>query len=181
MKLLKVNAFSKKIIIATILMIATMTVWTESLKIAYIDTDRIMAESKDTQEAQKTFANEQQNWQTQIADLNAQIEKLKTEYETKKMVLTEDGKKEAEDKIKELETERDNLIQEIYGENGKAIQRNAELLQPIMAKLKTVIEKVAVENNYSLILDASGGAILYAKPSLDITDMVIDELNKTVE
>jgi outer membrane protein len=140
-----------------------------------------MAESKDTQEAQKTFANEQQNWQTQIADLNTEIERLKSEYDAKKMVLTEDGKKEAEDKIKELETERDNLIQEIYGENGKAIQRNAELLQPIMAKLKTVIEKVAVENNYSLILDASGGAILYAKPSLDITDMIIDELNKTVE
>ncbi|RLC52677.1 MAG: hypothetical protein DRZ79_00800 [Candidatus Cloacimonadota bacterium] len=181
MNLLKVNAFSKKIIITLIFTFIAVMISAESMKIAYIDTDRIMAESKDTQEAQKTFANEQQNWQTQIADLNTEIERLKSEYDAKKMVLTEDGKKEAEDKIKELETERDNLIQEIYGENGKAIQRNAELLQPIMAKLKTVIEKVAVENNYSLILDASGGAILYAKPSLDITDMIIDELNKTVE
>jgi len=156
-------------------------IWAESMKIAYIDTDRIMSESKDTQEAQKTFANEQQNWQSQIADLDSQIKQLTDEYEAKKMVLTEEGKKEAEKKIEDLKTQRQNQVQEIYGENGTAVQRNAELLQPIMAKLKTVIEKVAVENNYSLVLDASAGAILYAKPSLDITDMIIDELNKTVE
>jgi len=45
--------------------------------------------------------------------------------------------------------------------------------------LKVVIEKVAVENNYSMIFDAATGGLLYAKPSMDITDLVLEELEKS--
>ncbi len=153
----------------------------ESIKIAYIDTERVMAESRDTQEAQNVFQTEQESWKNEISELDAEIERLYSEYETKKMILTESGKQEAEDKINELSIEREALVQEIYGESGKAMQRNAELLEPILTKLKNVIEKVSVENNYTIVLDASAGGILYAKPSLDITDDIILELDEAVE
>ena len=58
--------------------------------------------------------------------------------------------------------------------------------QPVTIKdaknvIKTIIEKVSVENNYSIVLDASAGSILYAKPNLDITDSILDEMEKAVE
>jgi Skp family chaperone for outer membrane proteins len=94
------------------------------------------------------------------------------------MILTESGKQEAEDKINGLLEERQQFIQEIYGETGTAVQRNAELLEPIVQKMSAVIEKVAVDNNIDMVLDAASGGILYAKPKMDITDLVIEEMDK---
>ena len=81
----------------------------------------------------------------------------------------------------QLKQERDLKIEEIYGENGKIITRNNELIQPIMNKLKIVIESIAIENNYSLVLDASLGVIGYGKSKLDITDRIIEKMEETVD
>lgn len=170
-----------KLLLVTAILLVYCIGYSESMIIAYIDTDKIMSESKDTQEAQKMFANEQMVWDNQIAELDSEIEKLTNDYENKKMILTESGKMEAEDKIEELVNSRQSLVQEIFGENGKAVQKNQELLEPILNKLKGVIEQIAIEDNYSIILDTSSGGVLYGKPGLDITEQVIQELDKAVE
>lgn len=171
----------KKTLILLILLLAFSLLFSESEKIVYIDTERVLEESKDTQEAQRLFAIEQENWQAELEEMDTELERLNTEYESKKMILTETGKAEAEETINQLLSQRQTFIQDIYGENGIAIQKNAELLEPILTKLKNVIEKVAIENNYSIVLDAASGAIRYAKQNLDITDQIIEEMDKAVE
>lgn len=172
----------KKIVLTIVLaMILTTLVFAEAEKIAYIDTDRIMMTSPETQEAQTILMGERQKWEQEIADMDAEIEQLYADYESKKMILTESGKQEAETKIMTMSEARQAKVQELFGENGTFVQRQNELLAPILNKLKTIIEKVAIENNYSVILDASAGSILYAKPSLDITDTILDEMDKAVE
>jgi len=172
----------KKIVLTMVLaVILTTLVFAEAEKIAYIDTDRIMMTSPETQEAQTILMGERQKWEKEIADMDAEIEQLYADYESKKMILTESGKQEAEAKIMSMSEARQAQVQEIFGENGKFVQRQNELLAPILNKLKTIIEKVAIENNYAIILDASAGSLLYAKPNLDITDSILDEMNKAVE
>jgi outer membrane protein len=170
----------KGILIFALMIIAT-AIFAETDKIAYIDTDRIMVESPETQEAQTILLNERQKWEQEIAEMDSEIELLYNDYESKKMILTTSGKQEAEDKIVELQQQRQAKVEEIFGENGKFVQKQAELLEPILNKLKYVIEKVAVENNYSIIFDAAAGGLLYAKPSLDITDLVVEEMGKAEE
>jgi len=172
----------KKIVLTIVLAVILSTlVFAEAEKIAYIDTDRIMMTSTETQEAQTILVGERQKWEQEIADIDTQIEQLYSDYESKKMILTESGKQEAETKIMTMTETRQSKVQELFGENGKFVQRQNELLAPILNKLKTVIEKVSVENNYSIVLDASAGSVLYAKPNLDITDTILDEMEKTVE
>ena len=171
----------KKVYILIAILIIGSLLIAESVKIAYINTERIMTESKETQEAQATFSAEQQAWQTQLQEMESEIERLSSDYEQKKMILTETGKKEAEDKIEELMNNRQNFVQEIYGENGTAVQRNAELLEPIVTKMSSVIENVAIDNNIDIVLDASAGGILYAKPKMDITDLVIEAMDKAID
>ena len=172
----------KKIVLTIVLvMVLTTLVFAEADKIAYIDTDRIMMTSPETQEAQTILMGERQKWEQEIADMDSEIEQLYADYESKKMILTESGKQEAETKIMTMSEARQAKVQELFGENGTFVQRQNELLAPILNKLKTIIEKVAIENNYSVILDASAGSILYAKPSLDITDTILDEMDKAVE
>ncbi|MCD6176206.1 MAG: OmpH family outer membrane protein, partial [Candidatus Cloacimonetes bacterium] len=169
----------KKIVLTIVLvMVLTTLVFAEAEKIAYIDTDKIMMKSPETQEAQTILMGERQKWEQEIADMDTEIQQLYTDYDSKKMILTESGKQEAENKITSLTETRQAKVQELFGENGKFVQRQNELLEPILNKLKTIIEKVSVENNYSIVLDASAGSILYAKPNLDITDIILDEMEK---
>ena len=168
------------LVFALVVILSSVAV-AETSNMAYIDTERIMMTSSETQEAQTILMNEKQKWEQEITEMDAEIEALIADYESKKLILTESGKQEAENKITELTQQRQQKIQEIFGENGKFFQKQNELLEPILNKLKNVIEKVAIENNYTIIFDAAAGGILYAKPSLDITDLIMDELEKAVE
>ena len=170
----------KRIIMLTVLslLLTTSFLVAQTLRIAYIDTDRIMVESRDTQEAQSIFMQERESWERELTRIEEEIQRLQSEYEARRLTLTESGKAQAEERIQNKIRERRQYIESIFGENGLAMQRNAELLEPIMDKLRDSIEKVAIENNYSIIFDAVGGGILYAKPNLDITDLIIDDLNR---
>ncbi|MBW6515874.1 MAG: OmpH family outer membrane protein [Candidatus Cloacimonetes bacterium] len=171
----------KRIIITTLLslLLSTTLLVAQTIKIAYIDTDRIMYESLDTQEAQSIFMAERESWERELTRIEDEIERLQSDYEARKLTLTESGKAQAEERIQEKIRERRQYIESIFGEGGLAMQRNAELLEPIMDKLRDSIEKFALEENYSIIFDAVGGGILYAKPNLDITDLIIQDLNRS--
>lgn len=153
----------------------------ETEQIVYYNSDLVLENNIELQEAEATLSNEIQQWEQEIADLEAEIEELTEEYELRKLTLLPSGQQEAENEIAQLEQERDQKIEEIYGENGKIITRNNELIQPVMNKLKMVIESIAIENNYSLVLDASLGVIGYGKSKLDITERIMEEMKETVD
>ena len=140
-----------------------------------------MRESEDTMEAQKILMDEKIKWEAEIGEMDKEIERLYADYESKKMILTESGKQEAESKIMELTQLRQTRVQEYFGERGLFVTKQNELLTPILAKMQKVIDKVAVKNNYSMVLDVAAGSVLYAKPSLDITDQIITELKNFEE
>ncbi len=168
----------KYLLLALITMISLTALFSETIKFAYIDTEKIMSSCKDTQEAQKLFVTDRDNWKKQVDDMDVEIQRLQSEFDSRKLTLTEAGKKDAQTKIEAKKTERQQFVESVFGENGRAMQRNQELLEPIMKKLKKVIEKIAVEDNYLMILDSNNSGLLYAKPSLDITDRVVLEMNK---
>jgi hypothetical protein len=69
-------------------------------------------------------------------------------------------------------------LEEYFGENGRAEQRYRELIDPLTKKIHDIITKIAEEENYTMIFDVSMGVVLYATASADITDQVLQELNK---
>lgn len=168
----------KRIIVLVLLVLSFSLLMAESSKIAYIDSEKIMKLSKDTQEAQKSFETDSKKWQEQVKKIDEEVQRLESEFEARKLTLTETGKKEAADKIAAKREEGKKLVQDIFGENGLAAKRNAELLQPILKKMQGVIEKIALEDGYDVVFDASSSGILYAKPRLEITDRVLEEMNK---
>lgn len=171
----------KKLILIAILIALCSIIWAESEQIVYYDSNRVLENSKDLQDAQKNLENDITSWEQEIAEIDNNIEVLTAEYDEKRLTLLESGRLEALEKIEELNQLRKNKIEEIYGENGSIINRNNELLRPIMDKLNTILENIAVDNNYSMILDAASGAVGYAKNKLDITEDIIDEMEKTLD
>ena len=49
----------------------------------------------------------------------------------------------------------------------------------MLDKINAVLEKIAIAEGYALILDTVNCNIAYGKKELDITDKVLEELEKT--
>ncbi len=171
----------KKILFTMVVAVVFSTAIYAEMKIAYIDSDKIMMQSDATMEAQAILMEERQKWEAEVMEMDAQLEELVKDYQASEFVLTETGKKEAEDKINELGALRQQKVTEYFGENGKFFQKQNELLEPILTKLKNVIENISIDNNYSLVLDVASGGVLYGDTNLDITDEVLDAFNKAIE
>jgi outer membrane protein len=166
------------VLVILMLLLSASFLAAQTVKIGYIDTDRIMQESKATQEAQTLFRSEQAEWEKELSVIEEEIQRLQSEFDARQLTLTESGKTQAKERIDAKISERRQFIERIFGETGVAMQRNAELLEPIMNKLRDSIEKIAIEENYSIVFDAVGGGILYARPNLDITDIVLQDMNE---
>jgi Skp family chaperone for outer membrane proteins len=68
------------------------------------------------------------------------------------------------------------FLQDKFGQQGEAAQKNNELLRPIVEKVNAVINKIATDENYDYIFDSKSG-VVFAKKSYDLTDKVIKALN----
>ncbi len=84
-----------------------------------------------------------------------------------------------EQEIEALKVKWQQQANEIFGPGGRAENRNADLTKPLLDKINVALEQLALENGYDLILDAVNGNIAYGKKDLDITDRVLEELEKT--
>jgi Skp family chaperone for outer membrane proteins len=69
---------------------------------------------------------------------------------------------------------------EKLGPEGEYYKKNLELTKPIIDKINKVIQDIGERDEYDFIIDASSGALLHALPKYDITERVLEELNKGV-
>jgi outer membrane protein len=167
----------KKIIILTVLILSLSIGIANATNLAYVNVERIMVEASDVQEAKRIFDSESQTWRTEIETMQQELEAMTSQYENKKLILNEQGKKDAETKIKTKKDALDRKMQQYFGQEGTAATRNAELLEPILDRVNEVIQAIAIDDNYDMVLDITAGNILYANDYMDITEKVIARLN----
>ena len=146
------------------------------MKIGYVDTDRILQEYKpfvDAQSEFKRFADEQSRMMSEKENV---IKKLQDDYERQKLLLSETKKQELEKDIQARMSEYQKFYEET---NGKAQQKNQELSEPIYKDVNVVLERVAKTGGYDFVFNAN--QVAYAKEEHDITQKVLDDLNKDLE
>lgn len=146
----------------------------KNIKLGHINSNDLMQIMPGRDSAQAAL-------QKDVEDLQAEMEAMKKEYETR--VNDYLAKK---DQLSELirKTKENDL--QAMGARIEEFQRNAQntleerqeaLLKPIIDRAKKAIEDVAKENGYTYIFDAAqGGSILYSQDSDDIMPLVKKKL-----
>lgn len=168
----------KRLILALALLAIVTIGMAQAVKLGYVDTDRLLFESNEALEIQRLFNLDKQNWSSQIRAMEEEIRRMEQDYEIDKLTKNEAAKREALARIDAKKAEAGRLLQDYFGEGGRAEQRYRELIDPLTAKIQNVIVKVAQDEKYTIIFDSSYPTILYATPSIDITDIVLLEINK---
>ncbi len=153
----------------------------QGVKVAYVDTDRIIAGSTEAAEIARIYELDKQNWYNQINQLKDEIRQMERDFEIDKLTKNEAAKREAQGKIDAKKQKVQQMVEEFFGDGGKAEQRFKDLIEPLTEKIKTIIAKIAETEKYVLVFDISMGTVMYALPTLDLTQQVLDELNKEMQ
>jgi len=151
-----------------IILLASSLCLAADIKIGYVDFNRVRAESKAGIAAVKSVETMLKDKQAQLDQRQKELEKLLSEVEKGSSLLSEDVKRQKEDKLQKDYKD----FQRFKTDSEEEIEKKRnEILKQINDELVAVISKFGKEEGYTLILDRS--VVLYAPEAVDVTDKVI--------
>ena len=149
---------------------------TAGTKIAFVNSQRIIAEAPGAAEVRTTLEREMNKHRADLAVADDSLKKMITEYEKKSLVLSADARKKEEDAIRARQQALQTRAQTLEDQLSK---RQGDLAKPIMEKINAVLQDLRKEGGYAIILDAASGGIVAADPALDLTETVLTRLKAT--
>jgi outer membrane protein len=176
-QVMKTIPFSIKIIAAIIFLAAFVNTTTTAQKLGYVDTDYILKNIPEYQDAQTEIDDLSKLWQEEIETKYAEVDRMYKAYQTDAVLLPEELRQKREQEIIDVEKQVKALQRKRFGPEGDLFKKRQELIRPIQEKVFNAIEEIARKKNYGFIFDKAGGpVIMYVDPRNDISDEVLDQL-----
>ena len=144
---------------------------------AVIDTKYILDKIPEYKDADKKLQAISLQWQKEIDDKQAALDKMYKNYEAEQFMLTDELKKKREEELFVKEKEIRDLQKRRFGYEGDLFKERQRLVKPIQDKVYNAIQKIAVAKAFDFVLDKSEGiTVIFADPKLDKSDDVLKEL-----
>jgi outer membrane protein len=171
----------KKLILTTAIIFSAIAV-SFAQKYGYVDSDYILENIPEYQDALDILDEFSIQWQKEIEEKFAAVDKLYKDYQAEAVLLPEDMKRQRENEIIQKEREAKDLQKQRFGRDGDLFVKRQELVQPIQEKIYNAIEEIAETENYAFIFDKAGSlSILYARAKFDISDDVLDQVGTVMQ
>jgi outer membrane protein len=167
----------KKAIVLFLIVVCISLVSSAQQRYAIIDTKYILGKVPEYKEADKKLQQLGEQWQKEIDDKQAVLDKMYKNYEAEQFMLTEELKKKREDELFVKEKEVRELQKKRFGYEGDLFKERQKLVKPIQDKVYNAIQKIAIARFYDFVLDKSEGiTVIFADPKLDKSDEVLREM-----
>ena len=164
----------RKILLILAVGLFTVTT-TQAQKFAYVDTDYILNKIPDFKQAQDKLDALSTDWQKEVENMYAEIDKMYKAYQQEQILLTDEMKSKREDAIITKEKSAKDLQKKYFGPEGELYTKRQELIKPLQDKVYDAIQQLAANNKYAVIFDSSSDLImLYSNPNLDKSDKILD-------
>ena len=143
--------------------------------VGYVNSGAILQEMAEVRAMQSTL-------DTLREQLRQQGEAMVVEYKTKEREAAEKEQsgqlspKDRERVLADLQERQQAIIN--FGDQMEKdlVEKEQQLLQPILDRVHEAVRAVAKEKGLEMIVDTSGGGLLYADPKLDMSDAVKSKL-----
>ena len=153
------------------------TTQVQAQRYAIVDTKYILEKMPEYTEAQKKLDQFSVQWQKEIDDKQAALDKMYKDFEAEQVMLSAELKKKREDELFIREKEMRDLQRKRFGFEGDLFKKRQELVKPIQDKVYNAIQKLAVNRQLDFILDKSEGiTVIFADPKLDRSEDILKEL-----
>jgi outer membrane protein len=143
-------------------------------KLAYIQSSKLLDQAPGRAAAESLFNKESDVYRAEIKRMSDSLQAMITSFEKRQASLTA-AQREAQGR--DLQQKEAGYQQRSRELEQKAQQRQSELVQPILDRIKLAIEDIRVEGGYSFIFNADQNSPIVAlDKNLDVTERVLSKL-----
>jgi outer membrane protein len=147
------------------------------VKIAYFNSEAIMKQLPDAQDAQKQLDQFVADWQQELNRMQDEWKKKFDEYDKRKLIMTEQRRADTERELREMDQKIVDYRTLKFGQNGELFNKQNELMKPVQDRVFKAVQDVAREDGYDYVFDKSGDILLmYANEKYDLTQKVFAKL-----
>lgn len=150
----------------------SISVNAQAVKIGFVKDEQIKIELKAWQQADELWKIESNAWEEEALSKQVELQELIDEYEKQKLILSDVKRREREAAIRAKQEALDSYTRQVFGPNGTAERKHAELLEPLLNRITKAIEAVAIEGDYDVVFTLQSG-LGYIKESHDITNKIL--------
>ena len=150
------------------------------VRIGYIDTEYILQNVPEYQEAVAQLDKKVIIWKTDIEKQLSEIELKKKELENESVLLTKELYDERAEDIAFEESKIIDSQQNIFGPTGALMIQKRQLISPVQDQIFAAVQEIAKLKKYDFIFDKSADVVmLYSANRYDISDQVLKTITRT--
>ena len=158
---------------ATLTLVATMFAGAQAadaLRLATVDIQKILVESKAGKQAQAKVQAERDLRQKELTSREEEIAKLQKDFEKQASILSEPARKEKQEAIERKVRD----LRRIYDDFNRELQKKeSELIRDLLKVLTVLIQDYGKQKGYTLILERGQSSIVYAADQIDLTKEIL--------
>ena len=146
----------------------------QAQKFAFIDSEYILSNIPEYQEAKKQLDALSDGWQKQIEKKYEDIDKMYKNFQAEEILLTDKMKNKRREEILKKEEEAKEFKKDKFGIEGELFKKRKELIKPIQEKIYKAVQQTANVGRYAIIFDKAGEAtMVYTNPKYDKSDDIL--------
>jgi outer membrane protein len=158
------------------LLISVPSAWAQNLKVVVVDFERAVVESAVGKKSSEKFNSTLQAKQAELEKRQKDLEDQQKKLQNGARTLSDAGKADLQKDI----DRRTRELQRINEDAQKELQAlRDELLRPIAERATAILNAMAAEQGYTLVVDVSNqeSNVLWANPKNDITAELIKRID----
>jgi outer membrane protein len=165
-----------KLIIAAIATASiSVPAFAADVKIGLIDMQKAIQETTAGKKAKKELDEEFNKKKKDLEKLEVEIKKKGEDFDKRSMAMNEDARNK---KQAEIQGEMRKYQEQAAKSQMEIQKRERELSQPIITKIRGIIEDIAKKEDFAMILERSEQGVMWAKKEFDLTDRIVHEFDK---
>ncbi len=169
----------KKFSCMILLLVAAAIPSPAQMKIGYINSEAVMQQLPEAQDAQKQLDAISTDWQSDLTKMQTDLQHRFEDYDKKKLVMSDKRRAEVEKELQDLERKMVDYRTAKFGANGELFTKQNEIMKPVQDKLFKAVKDVADEGGYDYVFDKSSTTLLmYSNEKNDLTSKVLAKLQQ---
>lgn len=150
---------------------------TYAQRYALIDMEYIVKKIPAYTSANKQLEAFSSQWQSEVDAEVEKVDALYKKYQADIPTLSGSEKTNRENEIVLKENAIQELRNKYFGPQGELFKQQEVLIKPIQDTIYEAVKAVSTEQGYTIVVDrASATSIIFASPSIDISDEVLARL-----
>lgn len=168
------------VLLFAILSLCAGPLFGQTLKIGFVDSQKIFEGLPEAQKAQKDLDVKLQVWQDSLETMSGAFQKDFETYQAQQGTMSEAANKVKLQELQKMQADIQEYRTKKFGQGGEAAALRSRILQPLQEKVLKAIDELAKDEKLNFVFDKLQDAsiLLYADSKFDYTFKVLDKLKR---